>query len=262
MAIRIDVMHENFDLFFSNQIKVLTEYQKGKIPKELLSKLYKGGDEFNPRNTSQLSVLERLLILNKALNKRIFISIEDESGISLEEYQKARSDFKKLPVNNGEIDNELTATFFLSNKELADGFQYLNEQCTSPMYNYLHRIKNIARSKIKKFKEQSKFIMNTFVNYEAGKKMMLIKCGLNMPELLVMMYLYGNGGYTKTAHLHQEVFKYCFQSSPRRIKQAFGSLQSKGYVSKRGNTITSEMSITELGKEKMLDIVEKYLSKL
>lgn len=260
MGIKLNLHQENFDLYFANQVQFLTEHQKAKLPKTILMKLYRGGAEFNPRNTNQLSTLERFLVLNKALGKRIHFIVEDDKGVSLDDYANFRDDLKRLPNDVSAID-EFDGAFFLSNKDLSDGFDYLNDLATNPMYAYHKRLKNMPKSKIKFFKDKMAYIVRMFYNYEISKKKMVMQCGLNMPELLVLMYLYTVNGYTKTSQLHKKELRYCFQSSTTRLKEAFGTLQTKGFVNKRGNTKSSELSISQYGKEHLNDIIHTYFSK-
>lgn len=260
MATKLNIQQDNFDIYFANQVMHLTEQQKSKLPKTILMKLYKGGSEFNPRNTYQLGTLERLLVLNKALGKRIHFSVEDDAGVSLKEYDEFRDNLRKLP--NESFDKEtFDAAFFLSNKELTDGFDYLSDLYSTPMYAHHRKLKNMPRSKVKFFKEKMQYISRMFFNYEKQKKIMVMQCGLNMPELLVLLYLYNANGYTPTSQLHKKELKHCFQSSTTRLKEAFSSLQSKGFVHKKGNTKSSELSISQLGIEKVTDIIFTYFAK-
>lgn len=254
-----DIQHENFELYFGRSVEHLAPYQKEKLPKETTFKLFRRGGVFSARSTNKLSFLEKIFVLWKALNRRIYIIVEDhENGLDTEAFLKLREDEKKKRVGNEQANEMIvSSTFVLASKELCQTLSYLNEISVSPIYNYLQRFKNTPKSKIADYKHQMNQVMRFFSNYEATKKKMVMESGLNMPEFLVLIYIY-NGEITQSSHIYKEVYRYCFQSSKTRIKQAFGSLQVKGYIEKIGVGRYAQIRITVLGTSKINEVTDKY----
>jgi hypothetical protein len=147
--------------------------------------------------------------------------------------------------------------FITGNKELCDSFAYLNTLSMSGAYSYLKRAKNPIPNKTAEFKTQMQYIAKVFSFYEGNKKKWVAAHGLAIPEFLVLLYTY-HGKEVVGAEMYKDVYRQAYQSSPTRIKTAFGTLQSKGYLKKTGSGKGAKMQITPLGVDITTTILTKY----
>lgn len=252
---------ENFSLFFSEEVKNMHEYQKERLPKSLLFKVFKRGSTINPKNTSKLRFVEKIYILWKALMGEFFIVIRrDEGGISTDDFTKIiqlKTD-KDLGIESAQSLLISNGIFVTGGKELCEALGYLNQLSASPAYNYLLRAKNSQRSKISEWRQSSVYISRFLANYEATKKKLVMNTGISMPEFYVLLYLY-DGTERKSSEIYLVKFKYSYNSSRSQIQRAFVTLQNKGYIIQNGNRKWTKLKITSLGCHFLDEIIEKYL---
>lgn len=258
---KFDILAENLDLYFANQLCSITPQAKEALPKDVQFKIFRKGGEVDTNSTSKLSFLAKLYVLWKALRKNIFIVIEsnDDNGLTIEDFVNLKQAIKVrdygVDRNNDYVIPQ--ATFVVGNKELMESLAYLNNLSSSPAYKYLLRGKNLVPNKVEQNKIANSYICRFLSHYEANRKKIGYESGLNISEWMVLIGLY-HGNEVVSNTLWKTIYKYSFNSSKTKIKTAFGSLQRKGYIVKYGSTISSKMQITTLGTSVCNDILQKY----
>jgi hypothetical protein len=250
---------ENFDFFFSNQVEEIHPKAKEGLPKDILFKLFRKGGAFNSTSTSKLGILAKLFILWKCLNKRIWIVVEDErKGLNVAQFDELHKAFKQRDYSVPHAEGlAASATFILASKELSETFHYLNRLSVSPAYNFISKAKNKIPNKTAEWNEQIKYITRFLAHYESLKKVWVSGAAVSIPEWLVLIALF-NGKEICGSVLYHETYKRAYQSSPGKIKLAFGTLQHKGYIEKTGIGKGATLRITALGKSAVCDILDKY----
>jgi len=255
-----DVSSQNFDFYFANEIEKITPQAKEALPKDISFKLFRGAGKFKPTSMSKLGFLGKLFILWKALGKRWWIVVEDEEkGISINQFEELSK--KKNKQQKGiEQSNKLVSSgeFILANKELSDALAYLNQLSVSPAYNYISKVKNMPLNKADKWNTEMKYITRFLCFWEGNKKRWSLQNHVSIPEFLVLMYTYSQDKPLVGSIMYKEIFFQAFQSSPGKIKTAFGTLQSKGYLLKTGFSSGAMLEITPLGKSVVNEILTKY----
>lgn len=246
---RFNIEAENFDLYFEKLIPTISHAAKEGLPRDVLYKMRVG----------KLSFLGRLFILWKCLKKRWWIVVEEENGgLSIDQFTELREAIKRrefgIPKAQGLVSS---GTFVTASKELADSFEYLNRLSNSPAYNFLQRVKNKTPNNTVQWNEQMKYIVRFLAFYESNKKTWVESTGIMIPEFLVLIYCY-RGDEVKGSDMYGSFYKRAYQSSPRKIKVAFMTLQSRGLLKKSGNTSTAKWQITPSGKELINSILTKY----
>lgn len=254
-----DIDCEALDLYFAHEAEKMTVTAKSDLPRDVAFKLFRGGGKFRTNSTSKLGLIAKLYVLWKALTKRWFIVIEDEDrGMTPGQFMELRKAYRKKDYSIDQARVLVTSgTLVLANKELADCCSYLNRLSTSGAYNYLMKVKNMPTNKVDEEDKKVAYITKFLVFWEGNKKTVVSKTGLGMPEIYVLLALY-HGKEVQGATLYHDVFKRAYQSSPSKIKTAFGLLQSKGYIIKYGGTSAATMQITATGREALRDILDKY----
>lgn len=260
-----DLQNENFDLYVANTLSEMTEYERNLLPTKLMMKICTKTGAFDSKKANKMSFFEKIYALWKAKGRRFYIVVEDEeNGLSHQEFQELRENIAKTKKTQKQMDDPFEKTkienyFLLGSKELCDTFSYMNKINCSPFFNYLLKTKNSPTSKISKFKQEVNYIVRFIWRYEAVKKKINASLQLTMPELLILLYLY-EGQPMVSSTIHNTIFKYCYQSSPSKIKQGFITLQQRGLIVKTGGTSNAKMSITELGKEKVNELISKAVN--
>lgn len=249
MDTRFGIDCENFNLYFEKQAASIGQQAKESLPKDVLFKLRK----------QRLSFFGKLFLLWKCLNKRWWIVVEDEeNGLSPEQFVELREAAKRrdygIPKAEGFIS---TGGFVTANKELADGFDYLNRLSTSGSYNFLQRAKNMPKNAIVQREDELIYIARFLTHYEASKKIWVNQNVITIPEWYVLIALY-HGKEILNCKLYQETFRYAFQSSINKIKGASRTLKDRGYIEKIGLNRWMTIRITPLGKEVVRGILNKY----
>jgi hypothetical protein len=258
---RWNVENENFDYFFQKESSLMTEKQREVLPKELYFKLFNRGGKVDTTSTNKISFLAKLFILIKALRKRVIILIEDENeGMDKEQYFKYRELLKSRKYNTTSSEGLITdAVFVLGNTELMDTFHRLNSLSVSNAYNYLVSSKQVKlKNKTADYITHLIYITKFLTFYESNRKRISMLTGINFPEWLVLIALF-NGGEMQGSQLYKSTYRYGFNSSATKIKQAFGTLQTRNYIQKHGRDRGAKMQITALGRSKVIEILEKFV---
>lgn len=255
-----DADSEEFQMYFAHEMESISTTAKADIPKDVAFKLFRGGGKVDTKSTSKLSFLAKLYILWKCLNKRWWVLIEDEqNGITPGQFMELRKAYKRKDYGTERAAVlKSYGSFVLADKELATTLTYLNRLSSSGAYNYLIKAKNSPKSKSAEDDKERTYIAKFLANYDAQKKTMVTNCKLTVPEFYVLITLY-DGKPIEGVSLYKEKFKRAYQSSPSKIKLAFGTLQSRGLVAKNGTTRGSTLQITSSGKELLNSIFEKYI---
>lgn len=127
-----------------------------------------------------------------------------------------------------------------------------------PSANYLLKSKNPVKNHVTESEKAAQYVVRFLSHWEAVKKELVSKSGMNIPEILVLLALY-QGNELQGAILYHTVYKRAYQSSPGKIKAAYRSLYAKGYINKTGVTSNSILQITALGKDVLRGILDKYV---
>lgn len=254
-----DITSDNFELFFERGLEEMTDTQKELLPKKMLNTLFnvKG---VKIERARKMSFAAKAFVFFRALKKRIIILIEDEEkGITEQEYFEIR---KSIGKNNfgHEPTSKLTntATFVLGNKELCDTFHKINLLSGSRAYNYIMKGKNKSVSASARWSEEMNYVARFISNYEANRKRLVLQSGLSMADWMVLIHLY-HGNPVQSAPIYKEHFRYSFNSSSYKIKNAFSTLRQRGYIEKIGVTINVQLRITALGKDKVNEVLRRYV---
>lgn len=260
--LQFDISSDNFMYFFEKEAALMTESQKELLPKELLFRLYAKGGRVNVKETAKMSFLAKVFVLFKALKKRVIIIVEDDAeGMTEEEFFKWKKLTSKQNYSSDNAGKLITeAKFVLGNKELCDAYHRLNGLSGSPAYNYLIASKNKDYTKPKRWLEGMNGIIRFLTDYEATRKKITLETGLTMADWLVLIHLY-HGNLIPSAPIHKEHYKYSFNSSASKIKMAVSLLQQRGFVEKVGVSRLAKIRITALGKDRINDIMKKYVLK-
>lgn len=260
---RFDISCQNFDNFFANQIPNLTPEAKDGLPRDIIFKLFRRGGEFNSTSTSKLNFISKLYILCRSLKKRWYLVIEDEeNGLRLDQYKDIPRLIREREYGSDVAKDLVTkGGLIFGSKELCDGFAYLNRVSMSPAYNYLTGVKNMPKNPVTEADKKDQYVIKFLLNWESKKKDIVSKTGLSIPEIYVLLALY-HGQETPGVSLYTELFKRAYQSSPGKIKTAFGSLQQRGYIIKYGFIKASKLQITGLGKDVIRGMLDKFLINL
>lgn len=258
--LNFDIASDNFDYFFEKEVGLMGENQKELLPKELLYKVFSKGQRVNTKSTRKLSFLSKIFILFKALRKRVIIIVEDDAnGMDEEEFFK----WKKLTSkqNYGE-DNASQlisqAAFILGNKELCDTFHRLNNLSVSPAYSYLINSKNKDYTKPNQWLNAMNYINRFLSNYESNRKKIAMQAGLSMAEWLVLIHIY-HGKEVLSSSLYKEYYKYSYNTSATKLKGSYSNLQTRGFIEKIGVTNGAKIKITALGRDKVNEIMAKFV---
>lgn len=260
MPLKFDISSQNLDNYFAIQVAGIGEKEKEMLPRELNYKIFKKGYRQNAIAITKLSFLAKIFVLVKALRKRMVILVEDENGLDQEEYFKYMELSKKKQELTLFAGKELVtdAAFVLAKKEVMDTYTYMNELSASKPYNYLSKGKNPQVNKVAKDLKERAYIARFLSYYESNRKRLTINTGINFSEWMVLIYLY-DGEFMPSVTIHKDWYKYSFNSSATKIKQAVKSLQNRGYVEKIGSTFKAKVRITTIGRKKCNDLLAKYV---
>jgi hypothetical protein len=257
---KFDIQSENFDQYFAGLYPHMTPAAKAAMPTDLSWKIFKRGGGPNLNNVNKISFLAKLWILWKCLHKRVWIVVEEEDkGLTVEQFVELREAYKKkdrLSKERAEF-IQTEGIFITASKELGDTFDYMNKLCTSSAYNFITRMKNRIPNPTEQWKSEMTYICRFLVFYESNKRRWVEEFSLSMPEFLILIYGY-HGKEFVGADLHKFVFKKSFNSSINKLKKAFGTLQTKGYIVKIGIKRGAKMQITPMGISVINSILTRY----
>lgn len=259
MALKPEIVNENFDYFFLHQAAKLSEEQRKRLPTELLSKIYRKGYRINSKSTSKLNFAEKLLVL-KYLGKKWVLLVEDETnGMAVEDFFKYKELTEKRNYgesnSNGLLDN---GVFALASDELMETNDRINRLSVSAAYNYVVKVKTKNYLKPDEYKAGMNFLCRFLTHYESNRKKMMMETGLNMAEWLTLIYLY-DGEEKVLSVLYKEKYRHSYNSSATKIRLSFCSLQEKGLIVRHGVKASSKFQITAMGKQKVSQLAAKYV---
>jgi hypothetical protein len=248
---RYNIECQNFDFYFSNEAEKITPESKAFLPMDVAFRM-------RPSGLGKLSFFDKLFILWKCLRKHWYLVIrDDEKGIGVKEFVELSNKRNKDSIKKTET-LKSHGELVLANKELADTLTAMNNLSMGAAYNYVAKVKNVQPTKTDKFVDEMAYIARFMIFWEGNKRKMTNETSLNMPEILVLLYLYSAGTDVVGSVMYRETFKQTYQSSPRRIKQAFGSLQTRGYITKTGENSGATLRISALGRDTIARILIKY----
>lgn len=255
-----DISSENFNNYFEKETSEMTESQKELLPKELLFRLYAKGGRVNVKETAKMGFLAKIFVLFKALRKRVIIIVEDaNNSMTVEEFFEWKKETDKQVYSQDSAAKLISnAHFVLGTKELCDVFHRLNGLSGSPMYTYLSNAKSKDYTKPEQWLTAMNGVVRFIAQYEANRKKITMQTGLTMADWLVLIYLY-HGDLVLGSPIYKEFYKYSFNSSQSKIRAAFRILQERSYVEKIGNTNGAKIRITPLGKDKVNEVMKKFV---
>jgi|ERR1700743_3834280 len=259
MATQFSIENQNFDQYFDKELVNLTPEIKDGLPRDVLYKLFRKGGVYNSKSTSRLSFLAKLYILCRCLKKRWYLVVEDEElGLKVDQFKDIPRMIREREYGTDNAEDLMNqGGFILASRELCDTFHFLNRLSTGPAYNYLTRAKNMPQNPVNEADKKDQYVVAALMAYESTKKSVVAQMGLNMPELYVLMFLYP-GNEVLGSVLYKDKLKMAYQSSPAKIKLAFGSLQVKGYIRKYGDRTGARLQITAAGKDILRTVMHKY----
>lgn len=258
---KVDISTQNFDYYFANGVKDLSVKDKSEIPRDFVFSLFRSSGVLKPDSFHKVNFLERTFILWKVIKKRFFIVFEDEKkGMSTGEFIQFKKALKEKDYGQEQVGIlKSTGTFILADKDLCDTFAYGNRLSNSPAYNYLNKVKVLSPNKVDQFNDELAY-MNKFIShYEANRKKLVVSAGFEMGEWLVLTYLY-HGEPMPSSPIYKEVYRYSYNSSAKKVKQAFSVLQQKGYIEKIGVSKGTNLRITPLGRQLVNELMIKFVA--
>jgi hypothetical protein len=254
---KFNIESDNFELYFEKQLATITDAGREAIPKDLV--LFKADGSIRHANVRKLDYQAKLYILWRCLKKRVWIVAEnEEDGLSVEDFVKLREAIKRRDLGSKKSDDLTTqATFVTGSRDLCDMFNYLRQLSASPAYNYLNKYKNFKSTKTSTQVREMNYIIRFLRHYEGQKKKWNTEKNLSMPEWYVLIFLYDKD-YALGSQMYRETYLRAYQSSPKKIKAAFRSLQSRGLILKHGLNSGARMQITPMGRDLVNYILSTY----
>lgn len=260
MSLRYDINHENLAYYFGRRVSEIGQHSKELLPKDILYKIFDKKGKYRPEAGRKLNFLSKLFVLTRAVKSKWYLVIEDEeNGIGVEQFLEKINRQKNLSIT---IDNaeELgdSGAFVLGNAELIQAFAQLNNLSLSPAYNYISKFKQTPLKEKIDWGEQAKYVLSFLTNFETVKKRIVKEREIQLPELYILLYLYD--GISKPASsVYKVKYANAYNASKSQFQKAFGSLQAKGLVEKKGPNKIAQLKITALGISLVDEILCKYL---
>ena len=235
----------------------LTTKQKEELPHILSYRLRKktGKSAFY-----KFTFFQKWFVLFKAMNKRVFIVIEDEElGLTTEDYIKWKAQQKKRVFDSEDAKNLVAnGICVLGNQQLCDWLGYINNVSVSAAYQYALRISAAKPINFPEYRKEFSFFTEMLVRYEGSKKKMIGENNMTMAEVFVLLYLY-DGKERIATPTYEYVFKGSFQSSRATILRAFKRLKNMDLLQMVGTTKDAKWRITPLGKQRVNEIISRYI---
>lgn len=252
-----DIKSDNFDIFWVKEMLKLTPSQKMSLPSSLL-KVYRGWGNISLPVAKRLSFAQKAQLLSQFCNKRVFVFVDDENGMSIEkfiEYYKEKIDWLK-EMDEKEVETRAADfDFVLGQKELLDGMDYLALIFRSPIYNYLNKpkAKSGRRGELRFDAEKKHFskLAEALYNYEVNKSFFLKAANLT-PAMWYVLLQFGDGKQKKASKKIDGAIG-CTQ---RSLQDAVYFLTNSGYLRRVGDTKVY-YEITPHGQELLYKILSK-----
>ncbi len=254
-----DLNSENFDLYFYHQLEKMTTAGKEKLPKDVVSILWRRDGTINKQGFKKFNFIHRMYILFVAGNKHLITVVRDDvGGFSPEQFCEY---YNALNKKNWSVDAAgkftIDPNFVLANKELYECFSYLNYLFNSPAYHYLNKLKRPIPNKMVDATEKMVDAVRLLRTWEGNKKRWVSEMNISVPEVYVLISLYGEREVAGST-IYKNTFQRAFQSSPTKIKMSFGTLQNRGLIERIGVSKYALFRITPLGIETLNRILVKY----
>jgi hypothetical protein len=259
--IKLDIVSDNFDEFFSKIVSSMGVEEKAQIPSGLISKLIYRKGVVGKKSLIRLGFLGKIYILFKALRRRVFILVEgseSEGAMSVKDFINYRTAAKEKDFGETPARQLLThGHFVLGGKELMDGVDYMNMLSVGPAYNYLTRMKGGKRDTLTEWQMQREYVVRFVLTWESNKKKWIREYGVSMCEFLILMYCY-HGKPVAGSEMYNHTLVNAYFSTPSAIREGMSSLKDRGYVKKDGVSVGATIRITPIGKHIVDEILDKY----
>lgn len=260
---KIDIYNEQFNYFFVNKLNSITPEQKNLIPKDLLFKIFRTGNE---GSAEKLSFNEKMWILSVAFKHNITIMVDDaKNGIGMRDFGKA-SQANKGKIKNNELleDMRINSSFVIADKELMAASLYMNHVSTSSIYSLIKEIiPNVNHKKNQQFtkaKKEINIILSFLINYESNKKRLAMDYGITVPKWYALIY-FAIG--EKLGHdFYDKDFKYAYSANRWTLNRDMNELHDSGYLLRRGVKKQYKYSLTAAGVNLLNRIFDNILFKL
>lgn len=254
-----DVQSDNFELFFEKQITGMPESARSLLPKDMIERLFNAGFVPNPNKIRKLPFLAKLWVLWRCLRKRVWIFVEQEDGgMSQEEWLELREAVKRKDFGTERAASlDIHGHFCTVNKEFGNCLHYLNSLSLGPAYNYLNKYKNFVHTGGAKFEQQMNYIVRFLRYWEGSKKLWMLKHNLGIHQFLILLYFYDKGE-TVGSTAYKSTYINAYHGSTNMFKISFRTLQSRGFLVKRGRARGAKMEITASGRELVNSVLTDY----
>jgi hypothetical protein len=197
---------EAFDWYFIAELHKLPELILRQIP---LSIAFKYNKNMSPNDLKVVSFEQKVWILNKFCNKKVFILAQEEQGLSLQELADAikNADQDVREEDALLIKAEKIGLFVGVGDDVVAAMSSLHSLCNSPVYKYIKKLSSIG-GKIKETDyEKRKEILRTFslflYNYEVAKKR-ISKSKSMSPEKLLILFHYSDGALKPLSSIYKK----------------------------------------------------------
>jgi len=257
MELKTGIEHENFDRYFIQRAKLMSESEKVKIPKTFLDRLFTRRGNVSTR---RITFFQKIYILLKAFGTNTYILIRDPEGSTPEEFMKLLKDAKSKKFDDIAISERMIASgvFVLSSAEMIDTIANLNYKNVSPAYNYILRLKNAGKKNFYKYKKEANFVSEMLVQYESTKAHIAKLKNLHHAEWYTLIWLY-NGKEKIGSETYLNIFKGAFMAKQRTFNTAYNKLIDKGLIERVGRNKTAKYRITPLGIDMVNDLLSNYI---
>lgn len=260
--VKLDIVSENFDQFFHKTCSNMSPEERAGIPIDIFRRLFnKNGKEMTLRTMERTGFLAKILILVKALKRRVFILVEgseSEGAMNIKDFVNYRAAAKEKDFGESKARELVThGHFVVGDKELIDSMAYLNMLSAGPAYHFLTKLKNGKRGSFTEWQDQRGYVTKFILNYESNKKKWLKQFDISMSEFLVLMYGYKGNNFVGS-EMYNGALVHAHYSSGADIRHALSSLRHRNYISKEGVSSNASFRITPLGKHLVDEILDMY----
>ena len=100
--LRFNAECDNLNMYFAHQLSKITEEGKDRLPKEILVRLFRKGEEASKSAVSKMGFLEKLYVLVRALKGEWLILVKDDRGMSVDQFNHLK---EKLFKKSGTIED-------------------------------------------------------------------------------------------------------------------------------------------------------------
>lgn len=191
-AARYDIKNESFDLYFIKQLLALSEERLEQIPMDIQFK-YKS--DMTPNDIKTMGFMQKLYILSRFCKKKVFIVAENEDGMSLEDFAKARNRSETFDMADDVVAKMYTnGVFSVGGEQVLESVSGLEQLSNSPVYRYMNGLKTgkIVATDYDKAKIASTVVCRFLQDYEAYKARVSRSRSYGAEKLMLLMF-YSDG---------------------------------------------------------------------